>query len=62
VAHVRARLRGLAERDEPAAAGEALGQQVAEPGDALRLLLEEAPVGLRPSRQQLIEPGGDQAC
>ena len=44
---VRARRRGGAERDEPAAAREALGHPVAEAGDPVGLGREEAPVRLR---------------
>ena len=46
VVHVGPRRRGVAEREEPPAAREALRHPVAEPGDGLRLPREERLVGL----------------
>ena len=56
MADVRAGRRREPEGDQPPAAGEALGHPVAAARDALRLGLEEAPVGLGPLGQQGIEP------
>ena len=60
VARVRARRRRAADRDQPAAAREALGHPVAAAREPLRLALEEAPRP-RSSRalEQLVDAGGE---
>ena len=58
VTGVGARRRRHAERDQPAAAGEALGHQMAEPREPLRLGGEERAVRLGALLEQLIQPRG----
>jgi len=55
VAGIRAGLRQGAQRQQPPAAGEALGHQMAEPGDPVGLVGEEAFARLGSDGNELVE-------